>query len=72
MMNCSIRWIKWLGFSEIPSKSSLHSWIQQYSSQSLRQIVQSLLKFEKPSLMAIDATGLESWQHSGHYEKEIV
>lgn len=65
------RWIKWLGISEIPSKSSLHSWIKQYSTQSLREIVQTLLKHEKPSLMAIDATGLESWQRSRHYENRL-
>lgn len=65
------RWIKWLGFREIPSKSSLHSWIKQYSTKSLREIVQTLLKSEKPSLMAIDATGLESWQRSRHYENRL-
>lgn len=65
------RWIKWLGFCEIPSKTSLHRWIKEYSTQSLREFVQALLKFEKPYLMAIDATGLESWQRSKHYENRL-
>jgi len=65
------RWLKWLGFQEIPSKTSLHRWIQNYSSQSLRKLIQVLLKDEKPSLMAIDATGLESWQRSRHYENRL-
>jgi hypothetical protein len=65
------RWLKWLNFVEIPSKTSLHRWIQEYSAQSLREIVQILLKNQKPSLVAIDATGLESWQRSRHYENRL-
>ena len=65
------RWIKWLGFCEIPSKTSLHRWIKEYSTRSLREFIQTLLKSEKPSLMAIDATGLESWQRSKHYENRL-
>lgn len=65
------RWIKWLNFVEIPSKTSLHRWIKEYSAQSLREIVQILLKNQKPTLMAIDATGIESWQRSRHYENRL-
>lgn len=65
------RWVRWLGLKELPSKTSLHRWMQDYSATSLRQLMQCLLSDKQPSLMAIDATGIDSWQRSRHYERRI-
>lgn len=65
------RWTSWLGLREIPSKSSLHAWMRQYTTAYPRLLNEMLLKDEKPSLMAIDATGVDSWQRSRHYERRI-
>jgi transposase len=66
------KWIEWLGLKRIPSKSTLHSWLSQLPVEILRQFNKILLKDEKPSLMSFDATGIDSWQRSRHYQKRIL
>ena len=63
------RWPAWLGLRELPSKSTLHSWCARFSTSLLRQLNRLALKKEKPSLLAIDATGIDRWQRSRHYEQ---
>jgi hypothetical protein len=65
------RWIKWLGLKEIPSKSSLHRWLKRWNMKKLRKLLNAVIAKEKPKIMAIDATGFDSWQRSRHYEKRI-
>ena len=65
------RWTSWLDLREIPSKSSLHAWMQKYATACPRLLNEMLLEDEKPSLMAVDATGIDSWQRSRHYERRI-
>ena len=66
-----IRWPSWLGLPRLPSKSSLHDWCKKYSAKFIRRLNLSLLSIKKPKLLAIDATGIDSWQRSRHYEKRI-
>lgn len=63
------RWPGWLGLSELPSKSTLHSWIRQFDLSFVRTLIDGFLGEEQPSLMAVDATGVDSWQRSRHYER---
>jgi hypothetical protein len=63
------RWVSWLQLREIPCKSTIHSWVKQYSVTALRAFL--LQQVEQPDLMAIDATGIDSWQRSRHYERRI-
>lgn len=63
------RWIRWLQLQEIPSKSSIHSWMQQYSMTNLRSLLAQ--QSTSSSLLAVDATGIDSWQRSRHYERRI-
>lgn len=63
------RWVSWLQLRELPSKSSLHSWLTQYSAASLRKLLQQTVS--DASVMAVDATGIDSWQRSRHYERRI-
>jgi len=67
-----LKWVEWLGLKRLPSKSTLHSWLTQLSMIELRLFNQILLIEEKPSLMAFDATGIDSWQRSRHYQKRIL
>ncbi len=65
------KWVSWLGLKEIPSKSVLNDWMHLFKLSSIRKLNTMLLRGEKPRLMAVDATGFDSWQRSRHYEKRI-
>ena len=65
------KWPDWLNLRRIPSKSVLHNWLLETSLEFIRLFNQILLEEEKPSLMAIDATGIDSWQRSRHYERRV-
>ena len=65
------RWSSWLGLKELPGKSTLHDWLKLFDLKILRLFQREILCKEKPSLMAIDATGIDSWQRSRHYEKRM-
>jgi len=64
-------WVSWLGLKEIPSKSVLGDWLKLFNLNFVRQCLSSLIEFEKPRIMSIDATGIDSWQRSRHYERRI-
>ena len=64
-------WVRWLGLQEIPSKSTLHNWIRKWDVSWTRNILKKTISEENPSLMAIDATGFDSWQRSRHYERRL-
>ena len=65
------KWISWLDLKQLPSKSTLHSWLERIPEKIIRLFNAIILRKEKPSLMAIDATGIDSWQRSRHYERRI-
>ena len=64
------KWISWLGFIRIPSKSTLHNWIKLFEMKTIRQLF-SFLKPKSPSITAIDGTGFDSFHRSRHYEKRV-
>ncbi|MFT4310845.1 MAG: transposase [Candidatus Woesearchaeota archaeon] len=66
---CESKWVNWLQLREIPSKSTLHSWIKQANVAIFRKYIQYFTQESK--LLAIDATGFDSWQRSRHYERRI-
>jgi len=65
------KWVSWLGLREIPTKSSLQRWIKKFDLQTLRRLLSQTVANQQPSLMAIDATGIDSFQRSSHYEKRL-
>lgn len=65
------KWSKWLGLRELPTRTSLHRWIQSFKLKFLRNFNQLILSDEKPKIMCVDATGIDSWQRSRHYAKRI-
>jgi len=64
-------WPRWLCLREIPGKSTLHDWLKLFEMPVIRSLHDKTLPIEKPELMAIDATGIDSWQRSRHYERRI-
>jgi hypothetical protein len=64
------KWISWLGFVRIPSKSTLHNWIKLFEMKTIRQLFDSL-KPKSPTITAIDGTGFDSFHRSRHYEKRV-
>ncbi len=65
------KWPKWLGLRELPGKSTLHDWLTKWNVSWLRNILNKIVADKKPSLMAIDATGFDSFNRSRHYEKRL-
>lgn len=65
------KWVSWLGLREIPTKSSLQRWIKKFNLQTLRKFLFQTVANQQPSLMAVDATGFDSFQRSSHYEKRL-
>tara|TARA_B100001971_G_C18118582_1_gene498165 strand:- start:45 stop:788 length:744 start_codon:yes stop_codon:yes gene_type:complete len=65
------KWPKWLGLKELVSKSTLHRWIKKFNMVDLRIFLNQTISLSKPKLMAIDATGFDSWQRSRHYERRL-
>jgi len=66
-----LKWTDWLGLKQIPKKSTLHDWLKLFDLELIRELLLESVKEEKPSLMAIDATGIDSWQRSRHYERRV-
>jgi len=64
-------WVSWLGLKEIPSKSVLNDWLRLFNLNFVRRCLNQIIKSEKPRIMSIDATGIDSWQRSRHYAKRI-
>jgi len=65
------KWPRWLGLRELPSKSVLHNWLVKWNLTWLRNILNKTVADKKPILMAIDATGFDSFNRSRHYEKRL-
>ena len=64
-------WPKWLGLREIPGKSTLNDWMKLFKLETIRKLHNVLVAKQKPEIMAIDATGIDSWQLSRHYAWRI-
>jgi len=65
------KWPRWLGLKELPAKSTLHSWLKKWDLSWLRNTLTTSVAKQQPSVMAIDATGFDSWQRSRHYERRV-
>jgi transposase len=63
-------WPRWLGLRDIPGKSSVQRWMKQTPGRLIQKFSRKLLP-QKPMLLAIDATGVDSWRRSRHYERRI-
>lgn len=64
-------WPNWLGLREIPGKSTLHDWLKLFELPVVKLLHEAVIEDQKPELMAIDGTGIDSHQRSRHYERRI-
>lgn len=62
------KWISWLGLKKELKKSTLHDWLKLFDMQIIRKICK-VLSPKKVELTSVDATGIDAWQRSRHYEK---
>ena len=65
------KWPRWLGLKELVTKSTLQRWIKKFTMFDLRRFLDQTISVSKPEIMAIDATGFDSWQRSRHYENRL-
>ena len=65
------KWPQWLGLRELVSKSTLNRWIKKFDLAKLRYLLTQTVAKTTPSLMAVDATGFDTWQRSRHYEQRL-
>ena len=65
------RWPVWLGLKDIPCKSTVHNWLCRFDLGFVRSLLEESVAGHEPELMAVDATGIDSWQRSRHYERRI-
>jgi len=63
------KWPSWIDLKHIPSKSVLHNWCAKYSVKFIKELNYVLLREKNPKIMAIDATGVDAYLRSKHYEK---
>ena len=63
------KWPMWLQLKDIPSKSVLNNWCKKYTVEFIRELNKTFLKKKSPKLMAVDATGVDAYLRSKHYEK---
>ena len=64
-------WPKWLGLREIPGRSTLNDWMELFKLETIRKLHNALVSKQKPEIMAIDSTGIDSWKLSRHYAWRI-
>ena len=64
-------WPKWLSLKEIPGKSTIHDWMKLFKLETVRELHQVLTEKQKPTMVSIDATGIDSWKRSRHYAWRI-
>ena len=65
------KWPTWLGLRDIPNFSTISRWLRKWNLSFLRNILKTTVAKTKPSIMAIDATGFDTWQRSRHYEQRL-
>ncbi len=55
------KWPSWLQLKEIPGKSTLNDWMKIFDLNFIRDFLKARIEKEEPKILAIDATGIDSW-----------
>ena len=63
------RWPMLLGLRDIPSKSTVHNWMKRLDMKTIRHLLSASVT--QPTTAAVDATGIDSWQRTRHYDRRI-
>lgn len=65
------QWPRWLDLRDIPGKSTLHDWFKLFNLSFIRKFLKLQIKQCNPKILAFDATSIDSWRRSRHYERKI-
>ena len=65
------KWPHWLHLRQIVTKSTLQRWIKKFNLKFIRKLLSKISSKQSPSILAIDATGFQSWIRSDHYMKRL-
>ena len=69
--NQETMWPRWLMLKYKLTKSSLNRWIQEFSLDFIKQILELTIKNDSPEIMGIDGTGISSKFKSSYYQKRL-
>ena len=65
------KWNHWLKLKKQICKSTLHSWMQNFNVDFIRNLIRFSLENSNPEIVAIDGSGIEAQYKSPHYKKRI-
>jgi len=65
------QWIRWLELKYEIKKSSLNNWLKQFDLNFIKEILNQTNKGEKPKIVGIDGTGIDTQFKSTYYKKRL-
>lgn len=69
--NSETMWPRWLRLKYKLTKSTLNRWIQGFSMDFIKKILNETIKHDSPEILGIDGTGLSSKYKSSYYQKRL-
>lgn len=64
-------WKHWLQLKKLPSKSTLHSWLQSFNLDFIRELLYQTIANVRPEIVAIDGSGTDAQFKSSYYQKRL-
>lgn len=64
-------WKRWLQLPKIPGKSTLHDWLKSIKLDFIRELLHQTISHLKPSIVAIDGSGVDTYHRSSYYQKRL-
>lgn len=65
------QWINWLELKYEIKKSSLNNWLKSFDLNFIKEILDQTNKGEKPKVLGIDGTGIDTQFKSSYYQKRL-
>ncbi len=65
------QWLRWLEIRYEIKKSSLNNWLKQFDLKFIKEILDQTNKGEKPKILGIDGTGIDTQFKSSYYKKRL-
>lgn len=64
-------WRQRLKMKKLPAKSTLHDWLKSFNLDFIRKLFEFTISEEKPEIVAIDGSGVDSYYQSSYYKKRL-
>ena len=65
------QWIRWLELKYEIKKSSLNNWLKSFDLNFIKEILDKTNEGDKPKIVGIDGTGIDTQFKSSYYEKRL-